>query len=251
MTAIEYIQSLEARVEELEGLLNRDGSQNQEGVSTPPTPPSGQDDQPWSASTLRPSSPNTVKRHSSSLAHPSKLSTLASDEDVIGTMVGTGEHDPSHTSSFRKYRGSFAGLSLLDRVQNLCKHVSATKNSDVESDFIQTFDFASPEKSDSSIPWDAFVMLPSRSTIDRAIDTVVNQACCNMQFLDRETLEHIAQQVYTETETESLHQSRKPLALLYAVLALSRRFEPVSAADTANAQNVKGYVGTSLATCES
>jgi hypothetical protein len=166
--------------------------------------------------------------------------TGSEDDVVIETMVGADEQDSSE-----KYRGSFAGLSLLKRVHNLCKHVSANrKNSDVEAlqdDFTHAFDFASPV-SDSSISWDAFVMLPSRDSFNRAIDVVVDQACCNMQFLDRITLEQTAREVYAENEEEPRRPSRKPLSLIYAVLALGRRFEHASASGPAPAQNVGGYV---------
>ena len=258
MTAVEYIQSLERKVEELEAVLDRDSSLNHEEVSTPPTPPSGQGDKPFPESSVPSASPTLGNRPaqedgpapengpSSAAICSGNSSVSASDEDVIETMVGTGEHDSPHTDSFERYRGSFAGLSLLRRVHNLCMqraHAStARKNSDAEAlqdDFIHAFDFASPD-SESSIPWDAFVMLPSRDSVDRAIDIVVNQACCNMQFLDRLTLEQIAVQVYAEAEGEPRRQSRKPLALLYAILALSRRFEPVSG-DGTTAQSIRGY----------
>ena len=97
-------------------------------------------------------------------------------------MVGAEEPNSPHNSSFERYRGSFAGLSLLQRVHNLCRHVSATKNNadakalqDLQDDFIHAFDFASPD-SDSSISLDAVVMLPAKDSFDRAIDVVVNQA---------------------------------------------------------------------------
>ena len=247
MTAVEYIQSLERKVEELEGLLDRDSSRAREEVSTPPTPPSVQDDKAWCASPARSSPPKLRKASTSVDALPSKSSTSENDEDVIETMVGATEEYSPRSGSFERYRGSFAGLSLLRRVQNLCKHVSATRrNTDADAlqeDFIQAFDFASPD-SDSSIPWNAFVMLPSKESFDRAIDVVSNQACCNVQFLmDRPALEDIARQVYAASEGEPRHQSRKPLALLYAILALSRRFEPVTSGEAASAQNIRGYEG--------
>lgn len=243
MTAVEYIQSLERKVEELEGLLDRGSSRNLDDASSPPTPPSGQDDKEWreSPAPMTPAKPKEVP--ASIVLTSGKSSVAGSDEDVIETMVGADEQEPP----FEKYRGSFAGLSLLKRVHNLCKHVSATrrKNSDVtalQDDFMNAFDFASPD-SDSSLSWDAFVMLPSRDNFNRSIDIVVDQACCNMQFLDRQILEQVARQVYAENEAESRRQSRKPLALVYAVLALSRRFEPINpSAGNASAQNTRGLV---------
>ncbi|KAK5168206.1 Gypsy retrotransposon integrase-like protein 1 [Saxophila tyrrhenica] len=263
MTAVEYIQSLERKVEDLEMALDRESAR---GSSSPASPmtirsdrngPSSSTDTPTasqasmpppqtSAPPLPPAPPSSTPFTNGAHAdapQAGKSSGTPADEDVIETMVGAGEYDSPHASSFERYRGSFAGLSLLRRVHDLCKDASASrKNSEVETlqdDFIHAFDFDSPEN-DSSIPWDAFAMLPSRANFDRAIDVVVNQACCNMQFLDRPTLEEIARQVYAETEKDSKHYSRKPLALLYAVLALARRFEPAQSGDPA--QGTRGYV---------
>lgn len=247
MTAVEYIQSLERKVEELESLLNRNGLHTLDNASTPPSSRSGQDDdeQPWRTS----AEPATPQKHSdvpaSIIVGSGKSSAAGSEEDVvIETMVGADEHPPSE-----RYRGSFAGLSLLKRVHNLCKHVSAKKkNSGIEAlqdDFIHAFDFASPV-SDSSISWDAFVMLPSRDSFNRAIDIVIDQACCNMQFLDRAALEQAARQVYAENEEEPRRPARKPLALIYAVLALGRRFEHPTTSGSASAQSIGGYVAISL-----
>jgi hypothetical protein len=52
-------------------------------------------------------------------------------------------------------------------------------------------------------------------------------------------LQHIAWQVYDETERD-IKYSRKPLALLYAVLALGRRFQPASPDDSAVSQGTRG-----------
>lgn len=239
MTAVEYVQSLETKVEELEALLNSNGYHDHDEESTPQTSPSRQSDKSTPAVL---SSSKVVNKPSSVATCSGKSSALASDEDVIETMVGTGDHDSPHMSPFERYRGNFAGLSLLRRVHNLCKHVSATRNNSVaealQDDFIHAFDFDSPD-SESSISWDAFVMLPSKDSVDRAIDIVVNEACCNMQFLDRPGLEQIAVQVYAEAEGEPRRQNRKSLALIYAILALSRRFEPISG-EPAYTQNLRG-----------
>jgi hypothetical protein len=240
MTAVEYIQSLERKVEELESLLNRDGNEGSVR-STPPTPLTSRSDRPWLVGET-PSSATLPKDSNSVAIQSRRPSVSGSDEDVIETMVGAGEYDSPHASSFERYRGSFAGLSLLRRVHNLCKHASANrKNPDVEAlqdDFIHGFDFVSPTN-DSAIPWDAFAMLPSKTSLDRAIDVVVSQSCVNMQFLDRAALEDIARLVYAESERES-KASRKPLALIYAVLALGRRFEPAAPGDSAVSQGTRG-----------
>ena len=241
MTAVEYIQSLERKVEELEGLLHRNGTQIPDDASTPPTPRSRSEEKSFGLSEDPATPPKKDVVHPPLVISSGKSSATGSDEDVvIETMVGADEH-----ASSEQYRGSFAGLSLLKRVHNLCKHVSATrKNSGVEAlqdDFIHAFDFASPV-SDSSLSADAFVMLPSRDNFSRAIDIVVDQACCNMQFLDRAALEQTAREVYAENEEEPRRPNRKPLSLIYAVLALARRFEHFTMKGPASTPNIGGYV---------
>ncbi len=238
MTAIEYIQSLEKKVEELEGLLSSDGSHALKDDSTPPSSPDPHKKK--MAQSLRSPSPKSSKMSEglgSKTNQSTKSSVNGSDEDVIETMVGADE------SSFEGHRGSFAGLSLLQRMHNLCRHVSASKKqSDAEvlqDDFISAFDFASSE-SDSTIPPDAYALLPPKAGFERAMDTVLSQPCCNMQFLDRAGLEEIAADVYGEPNASGRPPSRKSFALLYAVLALSRRFEPASPGDVNTAQTIRG-----------
>jgi hypothetical protein len=158
-----------------------------------------------------------------------------SDEDVIETMVGAREDNLVNARSLEHYRGSFAGLSLLQRVQNLYRHLSGMPQSptteEPEDDFVRAFDVTPPSLW-STNPWGASPLLPLPESMDHAIDVVVNQACSNMQFLDCRSLRSIARHVYAEVENESNNRHRKSLALLYAVLALARRFEGMPSTST-------------------
>lgn len=244
MTAVEYIQTLEKKVEELETLLGRDSSSRTlEDRSTPSTGSGQEDEQSSPRSAKTPPSPAAQRVPEPVVIRSGKASASGSDEDVIETMVGTGESDSPYSGSSERYRGSFAGLALLQRVHNLCRTVSAKrKHSDagaVQDDFVHAFDFGSPD-ADSTIPWEAFALLPPKYSFDRAADIVVTQACCNMQFLDRQMLEALGNQVYSAAEREERQHSRKPFALLYAVLALGRRFEPAAPGDINTAQSTRG-----------
>ncbi|TKA82903.1 hypothetical protein B0A55_01167 [Friedmanniomyces simplex] len=92
------------------------------------------------------------------------------------------------------------------------------------------FEVAPPE-SDGSTSWEAFALLPDRQTIDRAIDIVISEACCNMQFLDGATLRAAADNVFAELEDDSTPHARQPLALLYSAMALSRLYHPIEPAN--------------------
>lgn len=252
MTAVEYIQSLERKVEELEGLLDRNGLKPSENGSTSPmSPVSKQNGTPYTLDKT-PRTPPKPADVGPVVWRSNKSSASASgDEDVIETMVGAGEYDKNQASNAERYRGSFAGLSLLRRVHNLCKHVSGMrKNSEadpLQDDFISAFDFGTQDL-DLVVPYEAFAMLPSRVEMDHAIDIVVNQACCNMQFVERSTLEYVANEVYTErviymqSQGTPRHSSRKHFALVYAVLALGRRFESGPFGEAGNSQSTRGLV---------
>ncbi|KAK1060962.1 Gypsy retrotransposon integrase-like protein 1 [Friedmanniomyces endolithicus] len=129
---------------------------------------------------------------------------------------------------------AFGGLSLLKRVHKLCKHVSRQKqdgeNQLEDDDLSMGFEVAPPE-SDGSTSWEAFALLPDRPTIDRAIEILGSEACCNMQFLDGATLRAAADDVFAELEDDSTPHARQPLALIYSAMALSRLHHPVSPAD--------------------
>lgn len=68
-------------------------------------------------------------------------------------------------------------------------------------------------------------MLPSRDTVSHAIETVVNRANCNVCFLDHNSLHSVAEESFQAVENGYIKASRKPLSLLFAVLALSKRFD--------------------------
>lgn len=250
---MEYIQQLERKVEDLEGLLDRNGlRQDEESSVSPVSPASKRNGSSWAAAKTPQTPPMKVADVGPVIWRSNKSSASASgDEDVIETMVGAGEYDQSQVNHAERYRGSFAGLSLLRRVHNLCKHVSGgmQKNADsaetLQDDFISAFDFGAQDL-DLVVPYEAFAMLPSRIEMDQAIDIVVNQACCNLQFVDRPTLEYVANEVYTErviymqSQGTPRHSSRKHFALVYAVLALGRRFQSASSTDSAITQGTRG-----------
>lgn len=252
MTAVEYIQSLERKVEELEGLLDRNGIKQSEDGSTSPLSPASRGTDPRDMAAKTPKTPPKAADVGPMIWRSNKSSaSVSGDEDVIETMVGTGEYDKNQTSNVERYRGSFAGLSLLRRVHNLCKHVSGKHVSGIseaetlQDDLVSAFDFGSQDL-DLVVPYEAFAMLPSRAEMDHAIDVVVNQACCNMQFVDRPTLEYVANEVYTErviymqSQGTPRHSSRKHFALVYAVLALGRRFEVTPPGEGGNAPSTRG-----------
>jgi hypothetical protein len=89
---------------------------------------------------------------------------------------------------------------------------------------VDAFDVAPPEMR-SPISWDAYAMLPSRENTSQAIDVVLSTACCTLQFLDADTLHEITEKAYQALDSGSLGPCRKELSLLFAVLALARRFD--------------------------
>ncbi|KAK3671141.1 Gypsy retrotransposon integrase-like protein 1 [Recurvomyces mirabilis] len=212
MTSTEYIQSLEKKVSELEALLghpatlslSRSDSQALESQSSPST-------------TVKESPPDDIIE---TIVDTRKNGARSAPVDERTPVTHRHDLNPHH----------FGGLSLLGRVHRLCQHVSGMRheNGDEEddNDLASGFEIAPPE-SNMSISWEAFALLPSRENVDEAIDVVLGEATCNMQFLDRSTLNQMADTVFHEIEAESTPHTRKPLALIYAVIALGRLFRPV------------------------
>ena len=217
MTTAMYIKSLEQKVYQLEEKL--DGQFMDGGIAN---------DQRCA--------PDSMRRHDDSAEWPDKTprqpsaqsETSALDEDVIETMVGAREGDRTCANSLEYYRGRFAGLSLLQRVQNLCRYLSGISRSpfteEAEDQFVHAFNFL-PPSCRPTVSLEACPLVPPPEVMDYAIDVVVNQACANIQFLDRDNLHSIARHVYAKAETGSRDHLSKALALLYAVLALAKRFE--------------------------
>ncbi|KAI7375141.1 hypothetical protein KC336_g20060, partial [Hortaea werneckii] len=256
MTATAYIQSLERKLGELENLLKgqqkgaaplrsphqNGGTPSEPPKSVPRSEPQSEPRSPGSVAPTLPSPTATLQRVDTQGGAPDQSASASlpqPDEDIIETMVDVNERtrpmntpgSGNGTNVWDSHRGSFAGLSLLRRVHNLCRSVSglnqneqASPGDPFEDDLTHAFDIAPPD-ADSTISWEAFALLPSREKIEHAIDVVVNQACCNLQFLDREVLTKVVDDVYDETEGEEMSHARKPLALLYSVLALSRRYD--------------------------
>jgi hypothetical protein len=219
MTTALYIKSLEKKVCDVEARLDREATRS-------------------SGSAIHCGAASSASFGNGRAGHaaetPSQSSARSepqpSDEDVIETMIGAGEDDLLGATSMGHYRGSFAGLNLLQRVQNLCRHLTGkARNPTIDErgdDFVHAFDFP-PPSSRSTVPWETLPLLPLPESMDHAIDVVVNQACCNMQFLDCDNLRSIARHIYAEAENGSRDHHRKSFTLLYAVLALARRFEAV------------------------
>lgn len=252
MTATAYIQSLEKRLGEFEATLSgREGRLNGEP---------GSDGDAFAGSTpaavVTPSVPavptaSSDARRTDIVPSPAKHA----DEDIIETMVDandggrTGQTPGGFNGSnvWDSHRGSFAGLSILRRVHDLCRSVSGLQQDkaadQLEDDLTHAFDIAPPD-ADSTISWEAFVLLPPRDKLDHAVEVVVDQACCNMQFLDREQLHRVVEDVYEETDSETTSHARKPLALIYAVLALSRRYDSTipPAPGTKGERTINGWV---------
>ncbi|KAK0768372.1 Gypsy retrotransposon integrase-like protein 1 [Friedmanniomyces endolithicus] len=238
MTSIEYIQSWERKVGELECLLGRSSA---------------------------PSRSHSASQSQSKSIAPKENKPSALDveedsrDDVIDTIIevdresmnGTPTND-RRPSQMSLHPSDFGGLSLLRRVHKLCKHVSGiqldSSRSLSDDDLSSAFEVAPPEM-DSSISWEAFALLPQRETVDQCIEIVLYEACCNMQFLDREQLRATADEVFEHAEAEETAHLRKLSALIYAVVGLSRLLHPLEPRTPGNEHNkqLNGWVVTHIA----
>lgn len=152
-----------------------------------------------------------------------------SEDDVLETMIPSrGPYSRQHSHD-DKYWGHFAGLSLLQRMRKLCGqvaglHQTASKGDSVEDDFVQSFDTAPPPESTAG-SWDAFALLPSKDRLIKCVDIATDQACCLLNFLDRNEVSKMVDRIQNTDNLDYSIEDRKSLALLFAILALGRRFE--------------------------
>lgn len=212
MTSALYIRSLEDKICQLREVVQSESRRSE----------------PLHDQRRPPKSTGVSEHHSEPFASSSVRSAPDSfDDDVIETMVGSRDHDRDKEASPAPYRGSFAGLSLLQRVQGLCRQFSGLPRSSntkaLEERFVRAFDLTPTKTSCEEI-----FLLPQLAEMTRSIDVVLNQALSNMQFLDCLGLQSIATEIYSDAENVSRESHGKSLALLYAVLALARLFETVA-----------------------
>lgn len=114
-------------------------------------------------------------------------------------------------------------------MRKLCNHVSGLHHAmqdenTLEDDFVHAFDTASPPEP-SFGSWEAYALLPSREKLTDCIDIATEQACCLLNFIDRPSLDETIRHIYDTDAMEYTSEDRKSLALLFALLALGRRFE--------------------------
>lgn len=148
--------------------------------------------------------------------------------DVIESLVRA--HDGNDSPKY-PVDTDFGGLKLLDRLNDLCEHVTHVHHSHQshhDDHLSAAFDLAPPEFR-PSISWEAYASLPSRFNIYRAIAVVLNISCCNLQFLDKDDLHRITDEVLEAADEGSTEESPWSLCLIFGVLALARRFEAMSA----------------------
>lgn len=172
-------------------------------------------------STSRPSLPS---RSTSDL----KDSETTEDE-VLHSFIST-DGDPSTCTAVNTDLG---GLNILDRLHRLCETASApspdhgSPGNSPHPAFSSAFDLAPPECK-LPISWDVIAFLPSKDSIVRAVTNVLGVVCCNMKFLEREELMRLVDGIFTAIENESIDLDHRALSLIFAVLALEKRFQAVN-----------------------
>lgn len=166
--------------------------------------------------------------------------------DMIETMVKIDDVD-SADSDMKQYWGSFSGLSLLQRMHNLCRHVSGLRQvSDGDAagdDIVHAFDGRLPDEF-TPLSFNAFSLLPDKARLRFYIDIVMKDACCNLQFLTWPAMRRTVTYMYEEKDHDLGPEDRRNLALLYAIMAVGRRFEQTSQQNDAAASSkgaIRGY----------
>lgn len=112
-------------------------------------------------------------------------------------------------------------------MRKLCSSVAGMHQSHEgdfhEDDFVDSFDTACPPASAAS--WDAFALLPNQDRLMKCVNIALDNASCLLTFMNRGSLERIISHIYDTDELEYTPEDRRYLALLFAMLAVGRRFE--------------------------
>ena len=146
------------------------------------------------------------------------------------------------------YHGRYGGLSTLRVVRNLCDTVTGPALAPVDvggSEMAEAFDTSLldlPFSNDIA----AFALLPPQGNLESTITIALNVALSCKEFLDRDELWRDIHSLYERDPEDHQDEDKSFLALVYALMALGRRYEPhkgtdieVSAPDRAT---LKGFV---------
>ncbi|KAK5018571.1 Gypsy retrotransposon integrase-like protein 1 [Cryomyces antarcticus] len=222
-TGANYIEQLEKKVKELEALIGGSAAIDDHGdddqfdifdeSNGAETQHERATDPPSHRHIHRSSDPNAV--------------LSAADEEMLETMIPVSDSSPMPGEGLSAYRGRFAGLSLLERLRNLCSRLAGQAEKrpadSSREDFVYAFDYPSPT-SNPIEPSDGFAILPAKGTILQRVQIAFDQACCLMQFMHQPTVESHIHCIYAIEPEHYTKEDRKFLALLYALLALGTRF---------------------------
>ncbi|KAK4972507.1 hypothetical protein LTR28_012510, partial [Elasticomyces elasticus] len=223
-----YLQHLERKVQELEALLRHPDSagklrQHRSDPSRTRSEPVGtrQNYQP-------PAQLDHNSNSQDSSRYRDQTASSEDDDDIIETIVSTSDGAYRRPGDSENVRGQFAGLSLLQRIRSLCSDLSGQRDSaeDDEScqSFANAFDVASPDEEHESGS-DSLALLPTKDKLFRRLDVAFDQALALMYCIDRDEIAEKVHRLYDKEPDDYDKDDRKSLALIYALLALGRRFE--------------------------
>ncbi|KAK4989692.1 Gypsy retrotransposon integrase-like protein 1 [Elasticomyces elasticus] len=223
-----YLQHLERKVQELEALLRHPESasklrQHRSDPSRTRSEPVGtrQNYQP-------PAQLDHNSNSQDSARYRDQTASSEDDDDIIETIVSTSDGAYRRPGDSENVRGQFAGLSLLQRIRSLCSDLSGQRDhaEDDEScqSFADAFDIASPDEKHESGS-DSPALLPTKDKLFRRLDVAFDQALALMYCIDRDEIADKVHRLYDKEPDDYDKDDRKSLALIYALLALGRRFE--------------------------
>ena len=167
--------------------------------------------------------------------------------DLVETLVNPDDDflylNPSNST--QRFHGKYAGLSVLRRVRALCDSVSGSAtNTAAGQDLVEAFDslLLDPPMQTS---FTTFAPLPDQHRTRKLLEIVMDEALCCQEYIDREEIWTNVQRLYTQDPSDLSRTEQKSLALLYALLAIGRRWEhhdEEGPSDTKDDTRVRGWV---------
>lgn len=182
-----YIRHLEAKVGELQHLLQQQA-------------PTGKDE--------------ALVRDTRSRVREDVVETIVSAEDS-GIYLESNEEN-------RTFYGRLSGLGVLGSISELCNQVAGAQNNQYGKSIAEAFDSNSlGVPANNAIA--SLALLPSREVAKATIRVALDEALSCQECIDRDTLRHQVERLYTTDPEDYEARDRRALSLVYALLALGRQ----------------------------
>ena len=131
-------------------------------------------------------------------------------------------------SGHSRYRGHYAGLTLLERIRETCSQlqpgVSGKATAQLPANIAHTFDLPHLSCLKWPVVEDVFAFLPDGATARHLTAVALEDACCIMSFVHRPSFDRTLDRLYTLDKSQYTEADLNFLPLLFGALAVGKLF---------------------------